>query len=295
MIPLIIGITLISFILLNCMPGDPAETIAGLDTSMETVERIRHDLGLDKPIHIQYLIFLGNIFRGNMGYSFRTRQPVAEELMRRIPYTAMLGAVALPFSAFFGILFGLIAVLKRESVFDRIITVIFIIGLSTPSFWSGLLFIIFFAVYLGWFPAGGYAGFPSIILPGITLAIPGAAVVSRMVRVSLLEVLGENYVRTAKAKGLSPFRVMVRHALRNALIPTVTVLGLQVGNLLGGTVVVEVVFGWPGMGQLIVTAIYGRDYMMAQGAIMLLAFGFTSINLIVDILYTYLDPRIKYD
>ena len=295
MIPLILGITLVSFIILHSMPGDPAEMIAGMDTTEEIIQKIRKDLELDKPLHIQYLTFITNIFRGNMGYSFRTRQPVLQELKKRIPYTAMLGAAALIISTFLGLLFGVIAAIMRDSVFDRVTTVFFLIGLSTPSFWAGLLFIIFFAVYLGWLPAGGYAGFRSVILPAITLSIPAAAVISRMVRTSLLEVLNENYVRTAKAKGLAPFRVIVRHALRNALIPAVTVIGLQVGYLLGGTVVVETVFSWPGMGQLIVTAIYGRDYMMVQGAIMLLAFTFICVNLLVDLLYTYLDPRIKYD
>jgi len=295
MIPLVLGITLVSFIILHSMPGDPAEMIAGVDTSPEVIERIRKDLGTDQPLYIQYFIFLKNLLRGDLGYSYRTQQPVSKELKQRLPYTAMLGIAALTLSTLVGVLFGVLAAVRKDSMFDRITTGFFLIGLSTPIFWAGLLFIILFSVYLGWLPAGGYAGLRSVLLPAITLAIHASAVTSRMVRTSLLEVLHENYIRTAKSKGLSPVRVIFKHALRNALIPTVTVIGLQAGYLIGGTVVIETVFSWPGMGQLIITGIVGRDYLMVQGAVVVLAFAFIFINLFVDILYTYLDPRIKYD
>ena len=206
----------------------------------------------------------------------------------------MLAATSLGIATIVGFLLGIISAVNRDSIIDRIISVILLIGLSTPTFWIGLLFILFFAVYLGWFPAGGYTDIRSLIMPATTLAIPAAAVISRMVRTSLLEVLGENYIRTAVAKGIPPFRIISRHALRNALLPVVTVVGLMSGEMLGGSVIVETVFGWPGMGQTIVTALYARDYMMAQGAILLLATAFILVNIIVDILYTYLDPRIKY-
>jgi len=294
-IPMLLGVTLVSFIILHSMPGDPAQVIAGLDTSEEIIERIKKDLGLDKPLPVQYLIFIKNIARGDLGYSYRTRRPVSQELKGRFPNTALLGATALIFAIVIGIFFGTIAAVKQNSILDRFITVIFLIGLSTPAFWSGLLLIIIFSVHFGWFPAGGMEGARSFILPAFTLGLPASAVIAMMVRTSLLEVLHENYIRTAKSKGLSPTHIILRHALKNALIPTVTVIGLQFGFLLGGTVVVETVFSWPGMGQLIITAILGRDYQMVQGAIIVLAFTFIFINLFVDILYTYLDPRIQYE
>lgn len=294
MIPLILGVTLISFIILHSMPGDPAETLAGLETTGEIVEKIRSDLGLDKPVTVQYFIFLKNLLKGDFGYSYRTRQPVIQELIGRLPHTFMLAFTSLFLATFIGVLLGIISAVNRNSFIDHFISLFLLLGLSAPTFWIGLLLILFFAVHLGWLPAGGYAGLQSLILPALTLAIPATAIISRMVRISLLEVLGENYIRTAKAKGVRPFVIIIRHALRNALVPVVTVVGLMTGELLGGSVIVESVFGWPGMGQTIVTALYSRDYMMAQGAIIILATAFIFVNIVVDILYTYLDPRIKY-
>jgi peptide/nickel transport system permease protein len=294
MFPLLLGITLITFLILHAMPGDPAETLAGMETTGEIVERIRHDLGLDKPPTTQYFIFLKNLLKGDFGYSYRTRQPVMNELIKRLPYTFMLAGASLGVAIIAGFLLGILSAINRDSIIDRIISMILLVGLSTPTFWIGLLFILFFAVNLGWFPAGGYSGLRSLIMPAMTMAIPVTAIISRLVRTSLLEVLGENYIKTAMAKGVPPFQIITRHALRNALIPVVTVVGLLSGEMLGGSVVVETVFGWPGMGQTIVTALYARDYMMVQGAILLLATAFILINIFVDILYTYLDPRINY-
>lgn len=293
-IPTLLGVTLLSFVILHSMPGDPAQVLAGADPSKEIIERIRKDLGLDKPLIIQYLIFIKNLSRGDLGYSYRTRRPVIKELKGRLPNTAILGGTAIILAIIIGMVLGTFAAIKQNSIIDRLINIFLLIGLSTPAFWTGLLLIIFFSVYLRWFPAGGMTDTRSIILPSITLAFPVATVISRMVRTSLLEVLQENYIRTAKAKGLSPIRVILNHALRNALIPTVTVVGLQFGYLLGGTVIVETVFNWPGMAQLVVTGILGRDYLTVQGAILTLAFAFIFINLFVDITYTYLDPRIRY-
>ena len=295
MIPLILGVTLISFIILHSMPGDPAETLAGLETTGEIVEKIRTDLGLDKSLPVQYFIFIKNLLKGDFGYSYRTRQPVIEELIGRLPHTFMLAFTSLFLATLLGLFLGITSAVNRNSFVDHGISAFLLLGLSAPTFWIGMLFILFFAVHLGWLPAGGYSGIQSLILPALTLAIPCTAIISRMVRISLLEVLGENYIRTAKAKGVRPFIIITRHALRNALVPVVTVVGLMAGELLGGTVIVESVFGWPGMGQTIVTALYSRDYMMAQGAIIILAAAFIIINIVVDILYTYLDPRIKYD
>lgn len=295
MIPILLGVTMVSFIILHSMPGDPAQVIAGLDTSEKILERIRSDLGLDKPLPVQYLIFINNIAHGNLGYSYRTRRQVLEELKARFPNTALLGTTALSLAISIGVFFGALAAIKQNTIIDRCVSIFFLIGLSTPAFWLGLLLIVFFSVYLGWFPAGGMGGARSLLLPAITLGLPAAAVISRMVRTSLLEVLHENYIRTAKAKGLSPAAIILKHALKNALIPAVTVIGLQFGYLLGGTVIVETVFSWPGMGMLVITAILGRDYPMVQGAIITLAFTFIFINLLVDIIYTYLDPRIQYE
>jgi ABC-type dipeptide/oligopeptide/nickel transport system permease component len=286
----------VSFVILHSIPGDPAQVIAGLDGTEEVLKKIRSDLELDKPLPTQYFIFVKRfLIHGDLGYSYRTRRPVSKEIKARFPNTAMLAGAGLTIAIFIGMLCGIICAIKHNSKLDRILTLSTLIGISTPTFWSGLLFMILFSVYLGWFPAGGLAGPRSIILPAITLALPASAVITRMVKVSLLEVLHENYIRTAKAKGLSPIRVILTHALKNALIPTVTVMGLQFGYLLGGSVIVETVFSWPGMGQLIITGILGRDYSMVQGAILIIALSFVLINLFVDILYTYLDPRIQYE
>ena len=292
-IPIFFGVTLVSFVILHSMPGDPAEMIAGIDTNKEVVDRIKKELGLDQPLPVQYLMFMKNILKGDFGYSFRTRQPVSHELKGRILNTLVLGALAIGLATLFGVPSGILCALGHNSGLDRFFVISTLFGLSTPMFWSGLLFIMFFSVYLGWFPAGGMSGARSIVLPAITLGLPAAAVITRMVRASLLEVFHENYIRTARAKGLSMARVTLRHALKNALIPVITVVGLQFGYLLGGSVVVETVFSWPGMGQLVIIGILGRDYPMVQGAIIVLSFFFLAINLVVDILYTALDPRIK--
>jgi peptide/nickel transport system permease protein len=295
-IPIVLGVTLVSFIILHSIPGDPAEVIAGLDGTKEVLERIRTELGLDKPLPIQYLVFIKNILiHGNFGYSYRTQRPVSQELKGRFINSMKLAVTAITIAILIGLFCGILSAIKENSKLDRLFTISSLISLSTPTFWSGLLLIIFFSVYLKWFPAGGMGGLKSYLLPAVTLGLPASAIIIRIVRTSLLEVLHENYIRTAKAKGLSPFRVILRHALKNALIPTVTVVGLMFGFLLGGTVVVETVFSWPGMGQLIITGILGRDYPMVQGAIIVLAFTFILINLFVDILYTYLDPRIQYE
>ena len=295
-IPILLGVTLVTFIILHSIPGDPAQVIAGLDATEEVLKRMRIDLGLDKPLPIQYLLFVEKVLiHGDLGYSYRTRRPVFQEIKGRFPNTLILGAAALTIAIVVGMFCGILCSIKHNSKLDRFITISTLIGLSTPTFWSGLLFIMFFSVYLGWFPAGGMAGPRSIILPAITLGLPASSVITRMVRTSLLEVLHENYIRTAKAKGLSTINVILKHALRNALIPTVTIIGLQFGYLLGGSVVVETVFSWPGMGQLIITGILGRDYSMVQGAILVFALSFILINLFVDILYSYLDPKIHYE
>jgi peptide/nickel transport system permease protein len=295
-IPIVLGVTLVSFIILHSIPGDPAEVIAGLDGSKEILEKIRADLGLDKPLSVQYLVFIKNILiHGDFGYSYRTRRPVSQEIKGRFVNSIKLGVTAITFAIIIGLFCGILSAVKENSKLDRFFTISSLISLSTPTFWSGLLLIIFFSVYLKWLPAGGMSGLKSYLLPAIALGLPASAVIIRMVRTSLLEVLHENYIRTAKAKGLSPLRVIIRHGLKNALIPTVTIIGLQFGWLLGGTVVVETVFSWPGMGQLIITGILGRDYPMVQGAIIVLAFAFICINLFVDILYVYLDPRIQYE
>lgn len=295
-IPILLGVTLVSFVILHSIPGDPAEVIAGLDGSKEILQKIRTELGLDDPLPIQYLVFLKNTFiHWDLGYSYRTQRPVSQEIKGRFVNSLKLGFTAIGIAVFIGLLCGILSAVRENSKLDRSFTICSLISLSTPTFWSGLLLILFFSVYLKWLPAGGLGGIKSYLLPAITLGLPASAVIIRMVRTSLLEVLHENYIRTAKAKGLSAFRVITRHALKNALIPTVTVVGLQFGWLLGGTVVVETVFSWPGMGQLIITAILGRDYPMVQGGIIVLAFSFIFINLFVDILYTYLDPRIQYE
>jgi len=295
LIPVLIGITLVSFFILQLVPGDPARVIAGFEAEEEDVEIIRHQLGLDKPILIQYGIFLKNLLRGDLGESIRTQNDVIAEIWPRFLNTVRLAFTSILIAIPIGLIVGCIAAIRQNTMVDYVTMVAVLLGISTPTFWSGLVIVLIFSVYLGWFPCGGAEGFISIVLPAVTLAAPPAAMTARMARSSLLEVFRQDYIRTARAKGQRESQVVFGHALKNALIPTVTVIGLQFGYLLGGSVLVETIFTWPGLGRLIVESIFTRDYPTVQGGVMFFAFSFVLVNLIVDILYAYLDPRISYE
>jgi peptide/nickel transport system permease protein len=295
LVPTLIGITLISFLILQLVPGDPARMIAGVEAKEEDIVAVRHQLGLDKPILIQYGIFLKNLLRGNLGESIRTKNSVVYEIWPRLINTVKLALASLIISLPIGLIMGTIAAIRQNTIVDYVMMVCVLLGISTPTFWSGLILALIFSVHLGWFPSGGAGGVMSLVLPSVTLAAATAAMTARMIRSSLLDVLRQDYIRTARAKGQKESKVISKHALKNALIPTVTVVGLQFGYLLGGAVLVETIFTWPGLGRLIVDSIFIRDYPVVQGGIMFFAFSFVLVNLIVDVLYAYLDPRITFE
>jgi len=295
LIPTLIGITFVSFLILQLVPGDPARVIAGIEAEEEVVEAIRESLGLHKPIIVQYWMFVKNVAKGDFGESIRTKRRVIDEVWPRFLNTVRLSLVSIVIAFFVGITIGTIAGVYRNSAIDYSTMVLILLGISTPSFWSGLLFILVFSVYLGWLPAGGFTGIQSVVLPAITLAAGPAAMTARMARASILDVLRQDYIKTALAKGQKESKVIYKHALKNALIPTVTIIGLQFGYLIGGAVLVETIFTWPGLGRLIVQSIDSRDYPVVQGGVLIFASSFVFINLAVDILYTYIDPRVTYE
>ena len=295
LIPTLVGITLISFLILQLVPGDPARMIAGVEANEKDIEAVRHQLGLDKPVLLQYGIFLKNLAKGDLGESIRTKNSVVYEIWPRLINTVRLALASLIISLPIGLIAGTIAAIRQNTIIDYVTMVCVLLGISTPTFWSGLILVLIFSVHLGWFPSGGAEGLMSLVLPAVTLGAATAAMTARMIRSSLLDVLRQDYIRTARAKGQKESKVISNHALKNALIPTVTVVGLQFGYLLGGAVLVETIFTWPGLGRLIVDSIFIRDYPVVQGGIMFFAFSFVLVNLIVDVLYAYLDPRITYE
>ncbi len=290
----LLGVSVIVFLMVRVLPGDPARVIAGLLASEDEVTRIRVQLGLDRPLHIQYAIFLGRLAHGNLGLSARTSEPVTRELMARVPNTLKLALLSSALAALGGVVAGVIAAARPYSGFDYVLSVATLFGVSMPVYWLGLMLIIVFAIQLRWLPAAGAEETGAIVLPALTLAAFSIAIVARMTRASMLEILGQDFVRSARAKGLSELRTIAWHGLRNAMIPIVTTVGLQFGTLLGGAVLTESVFGWPGMGLLLVDSIFSRDYAMVQGLVLTFSALFILINLAVDLLYAYIDPRIRY-
>ena len=288
------GVSVIIFLMLRVLPGDPARIIAGLNASEATVARIREQLGLDESLLSQYGSFLSGVLQGDLGQSARTSRPVTVEIVARLPATLTLAAVATLVGAAFGIFAGVVAAVRRNTLLDHAISSVAMMGVSMPVYWLGLLLILLFAVTLGWLPAAG-AGEPlSIVLPAVTLAAFSTALVSRMTRASMLEVMGQDFIRTAQAKGAPPAVVILKHGLRNAFIPILTVISLQFGTLLGGAVLTETVFGWPGIGRLLVDSIFARDFAVVQGIVLVYAALFILVNVVVDVLYVVIDPRIRY-
>lgn len=293
-VPVLIAVTFIVFVSVRLVPGDPARTIAGPEAGDATVEAIRKDLGLDRPVLAQYVTFMARISTGDFGNSYYYKTPVLQEVLRRFPATLYLAAAAIVISLVLGIGIGTLSAVMRGSLADRGTLIFAIAGVSMPSFWLALILIIVFAVNLGWLPAGGYGTWRHLILPALTLGLFGAGTIARFTRSSVLEVLQQDYVRTARSKGLR-FRVVLRkHVLRNALIPVITLLGLQLGAFLSRAVVTETVFGWPGIARVTVTAVLDRDFPLIQGTVLWLALMFIVTNLVVDVLYSLIDPRIRY-
>ncbi len=294
-IPVLIGISLFLFIMLRMLPGDPAQVLAGQMASPEDIKAIRHQLGLDRPIIVQYGLFLNRLVRFDLGRSARTQHPVVKEVWARLPNTVLLAVAAIALACLFGIPAGIIAAVRPYTWLDHLFTSMALFGISMPVFWLGLMLVVIFSLILQWLPAGGTGSWKHLILPSFTLADFVVAFITRMTRASMMEALSQDYTTTARSKGLKEEVVIIKHALKNALIPIITVVGLQFGLLLGGAVLTETVFAWPGMGRLIVDSILARDYPVIQGTILIFGLLYILVNLIVDVLYAYIDPRIRYD
>ena len=294
MIPVLLGVIFLVLATIDLIPGDPAALMLGQGATPEMVARLRASLDLDQPLPVRYVRYVGRLLRGDLGRSIREGRRVNEEIADVWPATAQLGVAALFIAIAVGVPVGILSARWPYSLFDGLARIVSLFGLSMPIFWTGIVLIVVFSLWLGWLPAGGRGTWPHLVLPAATLAAPSVAVLARLTRSTMLEVLREDYIRTARAKGSSTRGVLVRHALRNALIPVVTVLGLQTGQLLGGAVLTETVFAWPGIGRMLVRAIFARDYVLLQGGVLILALTFVVINLLVDLSYAYLDPRITY-
>ncbi|MBV9578511.1 MAG: ABC transporter permease [Chloroflexi bacterium] len=293
-VPTLLGVSIVVFLMLRLLPGDPARIVAGLLASETDVETIRHQLGLDQPAPVQYAQFLMRLAHFDLGTSVRTGQPVMYEVLARLPWTIELAATSIALAALLGIAGGVVAALYHNQRLDVVISALMLFGISMPVYWFGLMLIVVFAIKLQWLPAAGSQDPGAWILPTLTLAAFSVALIARMTRSTMLEVLRTDYVRTARAKGQMERVVIYGHALRNAMLPIVTVIGHQFGTLLGGAVLTETVFGWPGMGQLLVDALFARDYPVVQGVVLTFAALFILVNLAVDVLYGMIDPRIQY-
>ncbi|MDQ5818292.1 MAG: ABC transporter permease [Actinomycetota bacterium] len=321
-IPVLLGVSIIVFFMVRAIPGDPAQILLGQTATQEQVQTMRAQMGLDKPVPVQYVLFLRDAFTGDLGESIVTGRPVTVELMARLPATLELTAFAMFVAVLVGVPVGVISAVKQYSILDKITSVLALTGISMPIFWLAMILVVIFTVNLQLLPfpgrlssettitaitgmvlvdslltfnfAGFWDGLKHLILPAVALGTIPMAVVTRMTRSSMLEVMNEDYVRTARAKGVVPWRVVSKHALRNAMLPTVTVIGLQVGLLMGGAIITERIFAWPGVGQIAYDSINRRDYAMIQGVVLYGALFFVLVNLLVDILYAVLDPRVRY-
>jgi len=294
-VPVLFGVTLAVFSMLFLVPGDPVKImLAEFVTTPEQVAQMRAQLHLDEPILKQYGRFVANALRGDLGTSIRSRRAVSTEIGENVGSTAQLALASMAVAVAIGVPLGLMAALLRNSWFDAGSMIVALLGVSMPSFWLGLLMIFAFSLHLGWFPATGGGDLWHLVLPSVTLGMIASAIIARLTRSSMLEVLGQDYVRTARAKGLAWWGVMVRHALKNALIPVITIFGLQFGNLLAGAVIVETVFSRPGLGRLIVGGILAKDFPLVQGTVLFVATAYVLINVLVDITYAFVDPRIRF-
>ncbi len=295
LLPTLLIVSFLVFAMVRLIPGDPVSAIAGPDSSPEIRDQIRESLGLNEPLMTQYLVYLKGILTGDLGDSIRSRQPVWTEIGQRLPATLELAGAAMLISLVVGVVLGVLAALRPGGPIDAFARFVSLFGVSSPTFWTGLLFILGFAYYWRVFPISGRGGLEHLVLPAVTVALTSVAFISRLTRASLLEVLSQDYVRTAKAKGTAPARVVVKHALRNALMSPITVAGLEFGRLLSGVIVIEIIFSWPGTGRLLINAIQFRDFPVIQGLVLVFALMFALVNLLVDLLYAALDPRIALD
>ena len=293
--PTLFAVVTVTFLLLHVLPGDPAQALSGLLASPQQIAEQREALGLDKPVLAQYVDYVGDLARGDLGNSFLTGQPVTAEIESRLPYTIKLAAVSTLIAITFGVLGGVAAASRPNAPVDVIISGLAALAMAMPVFWLGILLIQLFSIRLGWLPGGGAEEPQSIILPAVALAGFSIALITRQTRSAVLETVGQDYVRTAHAKGAGPRRVLFRHSFRNSLLPVITTIGLQFGSLLGGVVLTEMVFGWPGIGRLLVDAILARDYPTVQGVVLVFALMFMLLNLLVDLAYGLADPRIRYN
>ncbi len=293
-IPIVFLVATTVFFLFKLIPGDPAVVFAGEQANPETIARVRQSLGLDQPVGVQYWLYLQRLVKLDLGKSYISGMDVIQEIKVRFPNTVRLATLSILFSSLMGITMGLLSALKREKAVDYILTVIALLGISVPIFWLGLMLIFLFSVQLSMLPIGGNDTWRHYIMPVVVLSTGSIAAILRITRSSILEVMGEDFVRTARAKGMREQMVVVRHVLRNALIPVVTVVGLQFGYMLGGSIVTETIFAWPGMGRLLVMAVNQRDVMVVQGVLIVFATSFVLVNLIVDLAYAIVDPKISY-
>ncbi|MBR7553715.1 ABC transporter permease [Allobacillus sp. GCM10007491] len=295
LIPVLFGVTLLVFLLMHLTPGNPAQLIAGETASQSTIERIEVSMGLNDPLPVQYVNFVTDVAQLDFGYSYRNNTPVFEEIKPRFWITMELAIYSTILSIFIGLIAGIVSAVRQYSVRDVTIMIIALFGMSMPNFWLGLMLMNWFSIQLGWFPPTGWGSAGQVVLPVITLGTAGAAVIARMTRSSMLDVISQDYIRTARAKGVHEQIVIYRHALKNALIPVVTVVGLQFGTLLAGTVLTETVFSINGLGRLVIDSIMARDFPVVQACILIISVIFVVVNLIVDISYTLLNKRIDMD
>ena len=294
MIPEVIGITFLVFMIMQLAPGDPVRMILGDSAEPEAIEAMREEMGLNDPVLVQYGRYMVNLLHGDMGTSYTNQRPVAHEVFSRVPATFELALVSAVVSILIAIPLGVVAAVKQNTLFDNLSMVLSLVGISMPAFWLALMLMLVFSLRLGWFPVQGNSdGWRSFVLPSIAIGFMNMAAIARTTRSSMLETIRQDYIRTARSKGISEGEVIMHHAFGNALIPTITVVGVQLGGLLGGAVLTETVFAWPGLGRLMVQAVNGRDVPVVMGCIVILSIGFSIVNLIVDLAYGFIDPRVR--
>ncbi len=295
LVPVVIGVVTVVFLIVHFIPGDPVEIMLGEQALAVDKETLRRQMGLDKPLHVQYVDFLARLARGDLGRSLHTKRPVLESIVRRLPATLELALAAMVVALVLAIPLGLLSAYKKDTVVDQGSMLFALLGISMPNFWLGPLLIIVFSLKLGWLPVSGRGSLAHVVLPAITLGTAMAAILTRMTRASMLDVIQSDYITTARAKGVRESRVVLKHAFRNALIPVVTIVGLQIGGLLAGSIITETIFAWPGIGRLAIQAINARDYPLVQGCVLVIALGYVLVNFLTDLLYGFIDPRIRYE
>jgi peptide/nickel transport system permease protein len=290
----VVGVITLVFLLIHLVPGDPVQVMLGETATIADQEDLRHQLGLDQPLWTQWGNYMVKLLHGDLGHSLHSKEPIGDMLLQRLPATVELALAGLLVAVLIAIPLGSLAAVRKDTGWDSGAMIFSLLGISIPHFWLGPLLILLFSLQLGWFPVSGRDNLASLILPAITLGTALAAILARMVRATLLEILNEDYIRTARAKGLRESAVILHHALRNAALPIITILGLQLGSLLSGAVITETVFSWPGIGQLIIEAIQNRDYPVVQACVLLISLTYVTVNTFTDLLYAWLDPRVRY-